>query len=568
MRHIISISSRLFSVAARQVRTVLCRRFACFLVLAAASFAAPAAWTQVEAVHPSEALRPRSPEFDEHFKLLSPDEQRILTHHFQLTIPQGLEDVETAEQSIRRMLRQDSRDDSSLRPVRLQPTPHGHARRELRGFHLTPPNPAPADKGSPEYIRWVQKSLNVANGASIPVDGELTETTRQAIREFQSRNGLVADGIVGPKTEATLESGTSVSLRGPRSLPNEAVTRQQLDGYFQTPTERLLTNQPLLVDRLFGTPAERRIKDDMAFLDVKNQNGDTWVAVSKGTDYLWVEDKVGSAKPHQTWHEVSTKAELEQLIGSSTTIVHRGDDLPKECQDWLRTKDSYLRSSDRSPKTDVGQYIRAREILDRPASRDLTRILSALPHETERRALIRQLDKMDLDRGEVDAWQSLQREMDQVQADSGYSIEVGTKEEFLRELRDDKHDYLVLVAHSADGLIRFPGGETLSLEELKGLSRAQAPQRTLVLISCSAGAVNGPRPSPSEIVITNNLAANVIAPPDSVSALVVPGMLREFLVGGKTVGKAFSRLGQVVSENKGLEMTPETGVSGELLFRP
>jgi hypothetical protein len=88
----------------------------------------------------------------------------------------------------------------------------------------------------------------------------------------------------------------------------------------------------------------------------------------------------------------------------------------------------------------------------------------------------------------------------------------------------------------------FPDGQTLSNAELSAATRADAPERTVILISCDTGAVNGPTQSPGEIVLNNKMALNVVAPPDPVSALQVPGMLRDFLIAGKTIKEAFSSL--------------------------
>jgi hypothetical protein len=49
----------------------------------------------------------------------------------------------------------------------------------------------------------VQLALN-RHGASLEVDGMTGSATRDAIREFQRRNGLVTDGVAGPKTLAAL----------------------------------------------------------------------------------------------------------------------------------------------------------------------------------------------------------------------------------------------------------------------------------------------------------------------------------------------------------------------------
>lgn len=59
-------------------------------------------------------------------------------------------------------------------------------------------------RSSVDYVRWVQSSLNRLDGARLVVDGISGTLTRAAVRGFQSRRGLDADGIVGPITEAAL----------------------------------------------------------------------------------------------------------------------------------------------------------------------------------------------------------------------------------------------------------------------------------------------------------------------------------------------------------------------------
>jgi len=59
-------------------------------------------------------------------------------------------------------------------------------------------------RGNPNYIRWVQQSLNKILSLQLKVDGISGTQTRSAVRSFQQKRGLVADGIVGSKTEAAL----------------------------------------------------------------------------------------------------------------------------------------------------------------------------------------------------------------------------------------------------------------------------------------------------------------------------------------------------------------------------
>jgi phosphatidylserine/phosphatidylglycerophosphate/cardiolipin synthase-like enzyme/outer membrane protein OmpA-like peptidoglycan-associated protein len=83
-------------------------------------------------------------------------------------------------------------------------------------------------RSSPDYIRWLQSSLNRVMGLRLAVDGILGPVTRSAVRNFQQRKGLAVDGIVGRKTEAALvaagaprpPASISATATGGGSLPN------------------------------------------------------------------------------------------------------------------------------------------------------------------------------------------------------------------------------------------------------------------------------------------------------------------------------------------------------------
>lgn len=59
-------------------------------------------------------------------------------------------------------------------------------------------------RSSPEYVKWVQASLNKVLRINLGVDGVLGSKTRSAIRSFQQKQSLNSDGIVGPATEDAL----------------------------------------------------------------------------------------------------------------------------------------------------------------------------------------------------------------------------------------------------------------------------------------------------------------------------------------------------------------------------
>ncbi|HEX7334097.1 MAG TPA: peptidoglycan-binding protein [Pyrinomonadaceae bacterium] len=58
-------------------------------------------------------------------------------------------------------------------------------------------------------MRWVQSSLNRILNLNLPVNGIMDDQTRSAVREFQTKKGLPADGIVGPPTERAIVEASS-----------------------------------------------------------------------------------------------------------------------------------------------------------------------------------------------------------------------------------------------------------------------------------------------------------------------------------------------------------------------
>jgi outer membrane protein OmpA-like peptidoglycan-associated protein len=77
--------------------------------------------------------------------------------------------------------------------------------RPVVGYGVVPePYPAEPLPAGSEHMRWVQSALNDVLGLRLPVNGVADSATRSAIRSFQQREGLPADGTVGPDTERAL----------------------------------------------------------------------------------------------------------------------------------------------------------------------------------------------------------------------------------------------------------------------------------------------------------------------------------------------------------------------------
>lgn len=64
----------------------------------------------------------------------------------------------------------------------------------------------------PDFVQWLQRSLNQVLGLRLAVDGVMGAQTRSAVRDFQRRRGLAVDGIPGPRTRAALEAALAGSV--------------------------------------------------------------------------------------------------------------------------------------------------------------------------------------------------------------------------------------------------------------------------------------------------------------------------------------------------------------------
>jgi peptidoglycan hydrolase-like protein with peptidoglycan-binding domain len=59
-------------------------------------------------------------------------------------------------------------------------------------------------------VEQIQTALKAA-GYDIGVDGVFGQVTDRAVRDYQGKNGLAVDGIVGPNTWAKLGSASTAS---------------------------------------------------------------------------------------------------------------------------------------------------------------------------------------------------------------------------------------------------------------------------------------------------------------------------------------------------------------------
>jgi peptidoglycan hydrolase-like protein with peptidoglycan-binding domain len=74
--------------------------------------------------------------------------------------------------------------------------------------------------GTSDCVRTLQRFLNLVNPAhALRVDGRYGEGVRKAVLDFQGRNHLGADGVVGRRTAELLESQARARSNGAGRAP-------------------------------------------------------------------------------------------------------------------------------------------------------------------------------------------------------------------------------------------------------------------------------------------------------------------------------------------------------------
>lgn len=111
---------------------------------------------------------------------------------------------------------------------------------------LPPVTPAPGPKPTPaprilkkgdtgQDVKDIQIALNI-HGYKLVVDGDFGAKTDAAVKDFQKKNKLTVDGIVGPKTREALNK--SVSVPTPAPAPKPVPTVVNYPQYAGTPLKK------------------------------------------------------------------------------------------------------------------------------------------------------------------------------------------------------------------------------------------------------------------------------------------------------------------------------------------
>jgi hypothetical protein len=324
-----------------------------------------------------------------------------------------------------------------------------------------------------------------------------------------------------------------VGVQPPRGLwdvPFNASQKTPLPGAW---SEHLVGSETL---RTLFRPAPVPLEATV-FMDVTN-GATLEVMISQGPVAHWQSRPGESTRP--TALKVGSVEELKKALANKEAVVSRGDPLPSE---WEAAVDStripHLHVSERSPKRTAEEHVSSVSALRERYDPVTTRIFTALPRIETDRSLADQIESIGLRLDQLEGWRRLDEEIRDVEVSTNMRLVVAEKAAILEELRVGRDNTIVIFAHSQDDNIRLSSGERITPEELSAIHREEAPARTIVLVSCGAGAVNMPTTGIGEILVANKMAANVIAPSGLVSATTIPDMLRRFVAGQETLYEAF-----------------------------
>jgi hypothetical protein len=82
-------------------------------------------------------------------------------------------------------------------------------------------------RNNPDYIKWIQVTLNQVLGLMLPVNGKMGPVTRSAIKSFQKQKKIKVTGIVNSDTEKALGASLKKSpmeLALPPDVPGKTIT--------------------------------------------------------------------------------------------------------------------------------------------------------------------------------------------------------------------------------------------------------------------------------------------------------------------------------------------------------
>jgi hypothetical protein len=234
------------------------------------------------------------------------------------------------------------------------------------------------------------------------------------------------------------------------------------------------------------------------------------------------------------WNKVSQKdqASLREYLRNTPNVVRTGGELSAEVSLQLSlVQRTAAVHSPRSANVSVEQIRRAADLGNKVFNSKPAVILDGLPDPPRGPLGMWQLFSMKLSVWTGDAWRGLRRSLDFTTLGPQTRVLKADRATVLEQLRNGHDNVLILIAHNTDGMIYSSDGKGVSIREIEQLTRPEAPERAVILITCKAGEVAGEMPSLAEILLQNRLATAVFASRQVVDAADLPVVLKDLTSG-------------------------------------
>jgi hypothetical protein len=102
------------------------------------------------------------------------------------------------------------------------------------------------------HVCWAREVLNRVLGASLPPGNRLDSATKQAIQNFQSKNGLSANGKLDPPTERALLEAAAMQRSGSADQVNQIITEAKTK--VEDWTDRAVNEKPKYILNTYRDP--------------------------------------------------------------------------------------------------------------------------------------------------------------------------------------------------------------------------------------------------------------------------------------------------------------------------
>jgi hypothetical protein len=237
---------------------------------------------------------------------------------------------------------------------------------------------------------------------------------------------------------------------------------------------------------------------------------------------------------------------LKGLLSNTPQLVivnNRGRLFPSEWFNLIKNSGRpYVIVTPQSPNRGFEGIKSAAGLGDRPIQPNSVHILSAFPKLDGWISGYWELHRINLELSQRGAWEKILSSIKSQRLPA--PISDASKSSLREELVYGNSDFVFLIAHNDGHFVYLPGSEgPISYDEIRSLQRSDAPNRTIVLVTCNGGTLNENPRALADILLQNKLAKSVFASQGDIYADTVPSLLRDLLVGGSDVRSTLIKYG-------------------------